>query len=31
MGCYAARFGGIEGIASPLLVGDLDDGDAFAL
>ena len=31
MGCFATRFGGIDGIASPPLVSDLDDGDAFAL
>ena len=29
VGCYATRFGGIDGIASLLLVSDLDDGDAF--
>ena len=29
VGCYATRFGGVVGIASLLLVGDLDDGDAF--
>ena len=31
VGCFATRFGGIDGIASPLLVSDLDYGDAFAL
>ena len=29
VGCFATRFGGVDGIASLLLVGDLDDGDAF--